>query len=190
MKYKILAFIGEAGAGKDSIANAVLGTVPNLHKVISCTTRPPREGEKNGVDYHFLSPPQFRSDIANGKFAESTKFNNWFYGTRFEDLSRAQINVGVFNPAGIRNLLKIKDIDLRVVRITTSTEERKRRYLMRDSAADINELERRITADERDFSYLDFNYVTLTNETKEDFDLAIKKVERWVSLWRNSEGQK
>jgi hypothetical protein len=62
--------------------------------------------------------------------------------------------------------------------------------LARDSAADIEELERRLKADELDFSLLEFNYVTLPNETLGDFDAAIKKIERWVSLWRGSEGQK
>jgi guanylate kinase len=188
--YKILAFIGEAGVGKDSIANAVLAADPSLHKIVSCTTRLPREKEQNGVDYHFLTAPEFRLGLINKKFAESAIFNGWYYGTRFEDLSKVQLNIGVFNPAGIRNLLKLKDIDLRVIRIQASEEERKRRYIERDAAADLNELERRIKTDTHDFSLLDFEYVTLKNENKDDFEKAVETISKWIGAWKAIAGQK
>ena len=57
-KYKIIALFGEAGSGKDYIQKAVMRTIwgkTHFNQIISCTTRPPREGEKDGVDYHFIS---------------------------------------------------------------------------------------------------------------------------------------
>lgn len=190
MKYKVLAFIGEAGAGKDTLARELLAADPMTHKVISCTTRDPREGEKDGEDYYFLSEPQFRADITYGYFAEFTSFNGWFYGTRFSELNKYKINIGVFNPEGIRNLMKRKDIDLRVVRVKADRTLRKERYLARDPECDKEELERRMAADDKDFSCLNFDYVTLNNNSKEDLELNIKKLERWLQMWRNTEGQK
>lgn len=52
--YKILAIIGEAGSGKDTLMQEVLKVNHNLHEIVSFTTRPPREGEKDGINYHLF----------------------------------------------------------------------------------------------------------------------------------------
>ena len=54
--YKIIAIIGEAGSGKDTIMRRVLEAAPHLHEIVSCTTRPPRAGEIDGVNHHFMCP--------------------------------------------------------------------------------------------------------------------------------------
>ena len=54
--YKIIALIGEAGTGKDSLMQAILGLQPDLHEIVSCTTRPKREGEAHGVNYFYYTP--------------------------------------------------------------------------------------------------------------------------------------
>lgn len=54
--YKIIALIGQAGSGKDTILREVLNQMPELNEMISCTTRPKREGEVDGVNYFYLTP--------------------------------------------------------------------------------------------------------------------------------------
>ena len=54
MKIKILALFGPSGSGKDTLAK-ILTTQENINEIISCTTRPMREYEQDGVDYHFLT---------------------------------------------------------------------------------------------------------------------------------------
>ena len=54
-RYKMIALIGQAGAGKDSIMREVVKRCPGLHEIVSCTTRPMREGEKHGVNYFYYS---------------------------------------------------------------------------------------------------------------------------------------
>jgi dephospho-CoA kinase len=98
--------------------------------------------------------------------------------------------VGVFNPEGIRNLMRRKDIDLRVIEVQADKELRKQRYLERDVNCDRTELERRMAADEKDFSFLGFDRVILTNNAPEDLGLNTKKVCRWLQLWRDAEGKK
>jgi guanylate kinase len=56
---------------------------------ISTTTRPPRDGELDGVDYHFVSVDKFESDIKNGKFLEWAKVHNNYYGTSLETTKEA-----------------------------------------------------------------------------------------------------
>ena len=54
MKIKVVALFGKAGSGKDTILKEVAAT-GGLHEIVSCTTRPMREGEADGVNYHFLT---------------------------------------------------------------------------------------------------------------------------------------
>ena len=56
-RYKILAVMGQAGAGKDSFVDALIKNnyIPNAKPIISCTTRPIREHEQDGVNYHYLT---------------------------------------------------------------------------------------------------------------------------------------
>ena len=62
MKYKIVALIGEAGSGKDTILQDLLQN-SNFNEIISYTTRPPRDGEINGKNYFFISPEEFLDKI-------------------------------------------------------------------------------------------------------------------------------
>ena len=85
MKYKILALIGESGAGKDTIMQEVIHSGLHLAEIVSCTTRPPREGEIDGKNYHFLSNSAFLHKLKQGEMLETSKFNNWFYGTSLKE---------------------------------------------------------------------------------------------------------
>jgi guanylate kinase len=70
-----------SGTGKTSLVSAVLSSDPQLVVSVSHTTRPPREGEINGQNYHFVSEQDFQTLIEQNKFIEYAKvFNNW-YGT-------------------------------------------------------------------------------------------------------------
>jgi len=70
-----------SGAGKTTVAGALLKREPNLVRSVSCTTRPKRKGEKDGKDYFFVTPAQFRSMIRLGEFLEWAKVYRNYYGT-------------------------------------------------------------------------------------------------------------
>lgn len=117
--YKMIAIIGEAGSGKDTLMNKVIyeaGPAPAsiFHTLISCTTRPPRDYEKEGKDYYFLDNETFAGYVLENQFLEVAEFNNWFYGTLKSELSSDKINIAVLNPEGVENLLLHKDIELKV----------------------------------------------------------------------------
>ena len=116
--YKIIALIGEAGTGKDTLMQSLLKKYANyFNEIISCTSRPIREGEKEGVNYYYLTKEDFQKKINNGEMLEATIFNDWFYGTSYDSLRADRPNIGVFNPDGIRAISKISDIDLKVLKI-------------------------------------------------------------------------
>jgi len=72
---------GPSGAGKSVLSVAVLGALPNLRFSVSYTTRPPRGSERNGVEYHFVSPAQFDELRRNGDLLEWAEVYGNLYGT-------------------------------------------------------------------------------------------------------------
>jgi guanylate kinase len=72
---------GPSGVGKSTIVRRVLEADPQIRFSISHTTRAPRAGEKNGVDYFFVNEREFRRMIEAGAFLEYAVYQNHFYGT-------------------------------------------------------------------------------------------------------------
>lgn len=175
MKYKLMVLFGEAGSGKDTLLNTLVRKFPKLfNPIISCTTRPPREGEKDGVNYHFLSIEEFADKIANDEMIEATCFNDWMYGTEYAVLDKDKINIGVFNPEGIETLMLDNKLDIYAYYVDVAAKERLIRQLNRESNPNVYEIIRRFKADCEDFSYIDFHYNIIHNETKKDFKEAIQ----------------
>ncbi len=84
MKGKLLVFSAPSGSGKTTIVHWLMENHPefNLRFSVSCTTRPPRGQEKDGVDYFFLSPEEFRKKIGEKAFVEYEEvYEGRFYGT-------------------------------------------------------------------------------------------------------------
>ena len=79
---KLIILTAPSGAGKTTVARRLMAEVPGLVFSVSATTRPPRPGETDGVDYHFLSPEAFTARLAAGEFAEHEEvYPGRFYGT-------------------------------------------------------------------------------------------------------------
>src|SRR5262245_30311886 len=72
---------GPSGVGKSTLVNAAMARIPGLQFSVSATTRTPREGEEEGVHYHFVSPQRFEEMIAGGAFLEYARVYDKFYGT-------------------------------------------------------------------------------------------------------------
>ena len=70
-----------SGAGKTTLVKALCRQLPGLRVSVSCTTRPRREGEQNGIDYHFIDEATFRDMAARGLFLEHEQVFGHFYGT-------------------------------------------------------------------------------------------------------------
>jgi guanylate kinase len=177
MAYKIIALIGKAGSGKDTILKEILKQEPiKYNEIISCTTRPKRENEIDGVNYYFLTPSEFANKILNYEMLEATSFNDWFYGTSYDSLRSGIPNIGVFNPDGIRALSQNNDIDLTVYYIQASDKTRLLRQLNRENNPNVAEIVRRYKTDEEDFDDLEFETINLTNESPEDILDIVSKI--------------
>jgi guanylate kinase len=94
---KLIIFSAPSGSGKSTILQYLLKQGLNLSFSISATSRPPRGQEQDGVDYHFLSPDEFRAKIAAGEFLEYEEvYTDRYYGTlkaSVEEMLKAGKNV-------------------------------------------------------------------------------------------------
>ena len=165
MRYKILALFGESGTGKDTIQKWIVSNIPNTKGIISCTTRPKRDYEVEGVDYYFLTPDVFGEKVLDGSMLEATSFNDWFYGTTLEELDKDKINVGVFNLQGIECLLEDSRLHVVPVYVATSPKERLMRALQREENPNCAEVCRRFLSDLKDFDEIYFDdYIVFRND--------------------------
>ena len=83
-KGKLIIFSAPSGSGKSTIVQYLMKEHPELRLVfsVSCTSRAPRGTERNGIDYFFLSPDEFRQKISKGEFLEYEEvYQDKFYGT-------------------------------------------------------------------------------------------------------------
>ena len=89
---KTFIICGPSGVGKGTVVARLLSSNPNLYFSVSATTRQPRNGEVDGVHYHFLSREQFQSWIAEDAFLEHAEFVGNYYGTpkKYVDAAMAQ----------------------------------------------------------------------------------------------------
>jgi guanylate kinase len=74
--------------GKGTLIRGLLARVPELELSTSATTRPPRPGERDGIDYYFLSPVEFQRRVEQGEFVEHATYSGNRYGTLRSELQR------------------------------------------------------------------------------------------------------
>jgi guanylate kinase len=84
----VFVITGPSGVGKGTLIRGLLERVPELELSVSATTRPPRPGERDGVDYHFLSHQEFECRAAAGDFLEHATYSGNRYGTLRSEVQR------------------------------------------------------------------------------------------------------
>lgn len=110
MSYTIVTITGPSGSGKSTLERALIEKNPELfNRVISMTTRPPREGEVDGVDYYFVSNAEFLQRINAGQILEYAEFAGNYYGTPVSGLMTEKVNIAVMEPIGLRQISKYCD---------------------------------------------------------------------------------
>lgn len=161
-KYKIVALFGKSGAGKTYLKDNILkfdkGARHILHNIITTTTRPIREGEENGKDYHFISASEFTKKIYNDEIIEAALFNDWAYGTQVSALVEDKVNIGCFSPTAIENLIADPRCIVMPFYLSAPDRVRLQRCLSREGNPDCAEICRRFLADKKDFDDFEFSY--------------------------------
>ncbi|RMD84843.1 MAG: guanylate kinase [Lentisphaerae bacterium] len=116
-----LLIAAPSGTGKSTIIKELCKRMPNLQFSVSCTTRSPREGERPGIDYYFLSREEFEAKIRNGEFLEYAQYVGNLYGTlRSEVEDRLQAGTDVvldIEVQGVRQIRRYLDTLMPVERL-------------------------------------------------------------------------
>jgi len=84
----VFVITGPSGVGKGTLIRGLMQRIPDLELSVSATTRSPRPGERDGVDYHFLSHEEFDRRVAAGEFVEHADYAGRRYGTLRSELER------------------------------------------------------------------------------------------------------
>src|SRR3954470_23738552 len=88
MSPQVFVITGPSGVGKGTLIRLLRERIPALELSVSATTRAPRPGEENGVEYHFLSDEEFAEKVAAGEFVEWAQYSGRRYGTLRSELQR------------------------------------------------------------------------------------------------------
>ena len=141
-KGKIIVISGASGVGKSTVLKKVMAARQDLVFSVSATTRPPREGEVNGVHYHFISRENFLEMIRCGEFLEYDEHHGNIYGTLYSavDAARKTGNVVLdIDPNGAMNVRRVHPDALLIFILPPSCEALEQRLLNRgDTPADQN----------------------------------------------------
>jgi guanylate kinase len=108
---RVIVITGPSGVGKGTLIRELRRRMPELVLAISATTRDPRPGERDGVDYHFLAPDEFDRRVAADEFVEHADYSERRYGTL-----RAELERGIASGAAV--ILEIEVQGARQVRET------------------------------------------------------------------------
>ena len=152
----MIVLVGESASGKSSIEKNLVENY-GFNKVVSYTTRKPRDGEVDGVDYHFIDKSQFKRLKIQGFFAETAMYNDWHYGTAKRDCTDDK--VAVLTPHGLRQISKIQGINVVSFYINVPRRDRLIKILQRGD--NIEEAYRRSLSDVGQFDGIadEVNYV-------------------------------
>lgn len=124
----MIILVGESASGKSSIEKNLVEKY-GFNKIVSYTTRPPREGEIEGIDYYYISKSEFHRLKEQGFFAEVGYYNGWYYGTAIKDCTNDK--VAVVTPHGLRQLRKIDNIDIFAIYVNVPRRDRLIKILQR-----------------------------------------------------------
>lgn len=143
----MIILVGASASGKTEVAK-MLGKLFQMKKVITHTTRSMREGEKDGVDYYFVSKEEFLTLKKMNFFVETTEYNDNFYGTSHKEL--ADNKVLIVDPNGLKSFTRLKDP--RVVSFFMFATKDTRRIRMLKRGDRIEDAIKRIATDDQKFN--------------------------------------
>ena len=179
----LIVLSGPSGVGKDAALTGMRKLGLDFHYVVTTTTRKKRPNEKDGVDYHFISKPEFNQMVENKQFLEWAKVYDNYYGVPFSEITDAFkrgkdviVKVDVQGSATIRQVLP----DSLLIFLTPSSPEELAERLARRGTHTPAELKLRIEEAKEEMNQVSaFDYV-IVNHT-DNLDLTILQINAIVN---------
>ena len=182
--FYVVVLSGPSGSGKSTIVNRLIETAPvPLMKVVSATTRPPRSGEKDGIDYTFLSQQEFDRRRNNGEFLEFAEVHGsgYWYGTLKSEIERARASGKwaflEIDVQGALNVMKEYPEAITFFLTTPSESEYEMRLRHRGTESD-DVIKRRLETARRELQFADQYRYCIVND---DLDQAVHEISEVLS---------
>lgn len=185
---KLLIFSAPSGSGKSTIINWLMEEHPELRMKfsISCTSRPPRGQEQNGVEYFFITPEEFRKKIADDEFVEYEEvYTDRYYGTlksqvekQLENGENVVFDVDVHGAMNIKKAYGSQALSLFIQ--PPSVEELRRRLTGRGTEGS-EEIEKRIGRAEYELTFAEkFDTVIINDDLEKAKEETLKKIKAFI----------
>ena len=184
MKGKLFVITAPSGAGKTSLIEAVMRDDPSLKISVSYTTRAPRKGEKDGVDYHFVDQAAFRKMNDRGEFLESAEVHGNFYGTSkqviLDAVKRGDDLILEIDWQGAQQVRKLYPECIGIFILPPSVEELERRMRTRGQDSDAV-IRRRLDNAREELAHKDEFKYRIINK---DFETARRELAKIIQTER------
>ncbi|KAJ1986710.1 guanylate kinase [Dimargaris cristalligena] len=175
---------GPSGTGKSTLLKLLFKDHPNTFGFsVSHTTRQPREGEKDGVSYHFVTRPEFERAVTNGEFIESAEFSGNYYGTSIKAvkdvLDAGKICILDIDMQGVISVKKT-DLNARFVFIAPPSPDALEERLNSRGTETTESLEMRLRTAKKELAYaaIPGNHDKII--INDDLATAYKELERFI----------
>ena len=180
----MLVLVGASASGKTDIAKILIDNY-GFKKMITTTSRKPRSGEVNGVDYNFISKKVFENRMKKNRFLESVCYNDNYYGTPKKGATNEKVLI--VDPEGANSIYDHEIKDIVIILLETEEETRKERMLERgDNLIEtIDRLEKDSDHfDKGNLKHIDF-IVNTTEGTQEELAEKIFELYRHIADQEN-----
>ena len=176
----MLVVTGPSGVGKGTLIKALCREFPDLRLAVSATTRPPRSGEEDGVDYHFLTQEEFDRRVAAGEFLEHATYAGNRYGTLRSEVEDDPVVLEI-EVQGARQVREALPEATQVFIAPPSTDALRERLLARGTDSP-EVIRRRLEVAERELgAKQEFPHVIVNDE----LDRAVQELVGLVAtMWR------
>ncbi|MBF7043231.1 guanylate kinase [Campylobacter volucris] len=178
MSGQILIISGPSGAGKSTLLQRLFKEKENIYFSISSTTRAPRENEKNGVDYHFISEAEFKQGIENGEFLEWALVHKNYYGTSLIPVKKAlEDGKSVIFDIDVQGFCIAKEKMpnfITSVFVTTKNKKELEKRLLKRNADKIEDIGKRLENASEEMKFLSQYDFLIINE---DLETSYKQLE-------------
>lgn len=184
----LIVMSAPSGAGKTTLCQQLLASRPSFTRAITCTTRTPRPGEKDGIDYHFLDPATFLKRVQAGNFLEHATVYGNSYGTlKSEVLSKLRQGKDVLLTVDVQGAATIREHAsedpelaraLVTVFLTTSTLTELEQRLRRRNQDPASAIEKRLGVARQEISqWKNFQYLIISTTIPEDLRRMLSVVD-------------
>lgn len=177
---RVFVITGPSGVGKGTLIRGLMSRLPQLELSVSATTRAPRPGESDGVDYHFMTPERFERHVRAGDFVEHADYAGRRYGTLRSELDdRIAQGIPVVLEIEVQGARQIRQTmpDATQVFIAPPSIEALRNRLVGRGTDDGQEVERRLLVAQRELgAQSEFGHVVVNDRLEEALERLVEIV--------------